>query len=88
MKGILRKITIEYVKDTTIRFNSTYLAYFKRLDSLGDIEKMNKNIAEQNLKLAKRNQKPLLRMPVIPSKPYPRYFRDLDSFKSMLRAWF
>lgn len=49
---------------------------------------MNKNIADQNSKLAKRNQKPLLRMPATPTKPYPRYFRDLDTFKSMLRSWF
>jgi hypothetical protein len=49
---------------------------------------MNKSIAEQNTKLAKRNQKPLLRMPPTPPKPYPRYFRDLDTLKSTIRSWF
>ena len=45
MKGILRKITIEYIKDTTVRFNFAYISYFKKLQTLDDIEKMNKNIS-------------------------------------------
>ena len=76
------------MKDTTLRFNTAYLAYFKRLDTLNEISRINENLKLQNVKLAKKNQKPLLKLPATPPRPYPRYFRDLDTFMSMLRAWF
>lgn len=44
IKGTLQKVGIEYMKEATLRFNAAYLTYFKRLETLKEIAKLNDGI--------------------------------------------
>jgi hypothetical protein len=84
----LHKVCVEYVKDIAEKFNQLHMGYLEALGEIEDIKRMNDIIKDENTRLLKKRQRPLLIVPNQPVKPFYRFFRDLDILKSMLRSWF
>lgn len=62
----LHLLCLEYIKETTLKYNELYRSYVKRLDELDEQTRINEEVKKYNRMVGPKLQKPELKIPPPP----------------------